>query len=96
MRLFIIFILSGLLVFLVVQMWYFYERGVAASGSLREFQAELEKAKREHTSLEADYEYYQNTANLEKELRGRFNYRDPDEKMIIIVPNQSSSSSTNP
>ena len=35
-----------------------------------------------------------NPANLEKELRARFNYREPGEKLIIIVPQAGSGSSS--
>lgn len=37
-------------------------------------------------NLKADLEYLADPANLEKELRGRFNYKNPGEKLIIIVP----------
>lgn len=37
-------------------------------------------------NLKADLEYLADPANLEKELRSRFNYKNPGEKLIIIVP----------
>ncbi len=90
MRLFIMFILAGLLMFLVGQMWYFYERGEEANRQLKTVEAELEKSKHEQAALMADRDYYKNSANLEKELRARFNYRAPGETMIVIVESASS------
>ena len=93
MRLFLALILVGILVFLGTQVWYFYERSRVAGTELKDIQAQVDKAKTESASLRADYDYYANEANLEKELRGRFNYKLPDEQMIVIVPAVSSSPS---
>lgn len=41
---------------------------------------------RENEQLQADIEYFQRPENLEKELKSRFNYVRPGEKMMIIVP----------
>jgi len=49
MRIAIIVILSVILVFLVVQIWYFYSRGEAATDALSEASEKLDTAK-------ADYE----------------------------------------
>lgn len=83
-------ILVVFLVFLVSQIWYFYGETGAAEGKLGELKAELDEAQSDHEDLKADYEFYLNPDNLEKELRARFNYRSPDEKLIIIVPPRTS------
>lgn len=51
---------------------------------------ELFRAKNDSEKLKADLNYFLKNSNLEKELRARFNYRKPDEKLIIIVPSSSS------
>lgn len=96
MRFFVALILCGILVFLGTQVWYFYERGRAGGVELQGIRAQVDEAKAESASLHADYDYYQNAANLEKELRGRFNYKLPDEQMIVIVPSAPSASGTTP
>ena len=96
MKLVIALILSALLVFFAVQVWYFYERGEAANHAAEQLGAELKKAQNDHDSLNEDYMYYQNEANLEKELRSRFNYRAPGEKMIVIVPATTTPTTTTP
>lgn len=60
------------------------------------FEAAKEKAqsaKSENEALQDELEYLSKEANLAKEIRSRFNYKKPDEKMLIIVP--SASSTTN-
>lgn len=36
--------------------------------------------------IQGELEYLSDPHNLEKELRAKFNYRAPNEKMIIVVP----------
>ncbi len=86
MKAVIVAILIVFLVFLASQIWYFYGETGTAEGELKELQAELDQARSDQEALKADYEFYLNPANLEKELRARFNYRSPGEKLIIIVP----------
>jgi len=43
----------------------------------------------ENLQFQADLEYFADSENLEKELRSRFNYKKPGEKMIIVVPPKS-------
>ncbi len=40
----------------------------------------------ENATLRADILYYSHPENLEKELRKKFNYRKPDERLLIVVP----------
>ena len=40
----------------------------------------------DNNKLKDDTEYFSDPHNLEKELRARFNYRAPNEKMIIVAP----------
>ncbi len=39
--------------------------------------------------LYRDIEYFSDPHNLEKELRARFNYRLPHERLIIVVPKKT-------
>ena len=47
--------------------------------------------RQENESLESQIEYYQAPGNLLKALKSQFNYKEEGEKLIIVVPSQSSS-----
>ncbi|MEK7174120.1 MAG: hypothetical protein AAB759_00455 [Patescibacteria group bacterium] len=86
MRLVIVVLLAGAIVFLGVNVWSFAGRSAAAERTFAEIETRLAKAEADKRLLEADADYYTNPTNLEKELRARFNYRAPGETMIVIVP----------
>ncbi len=93
MRIVIVVITLAFIVFLATQIAVFSGRENAALKQYKNLQVQADKAAEERKDLEAELEYYSNPINLEKELRSRFNYRAPDEKMIIIVPPSTASSS---
>ena len=74
-----------------MQIYSFSGRERQARNDFLELQARLDKAKADNGKFQAELNYYLNPANLEKELRARFNYKSPDEKLIIIVPRSQSS-----
>lgn len=84
-------ILLIFLMFLVSQVWYFYRETEMAEGKLQRLRADLDRVQSDQAELKTEYEFYLNPANLEKELRARFNYRSPGERLIIVVPPQTSS-----
>jgi cell division protein FtsB len=61
---------------------------------LADVQANLTKSQTQETSLQEEVQYLGNPANLEKELRERFNYKKPGETMVIIVPSSTVTTST--
>ena len=46
----------------------------------------LDALYKENITLKEDISYFSNPANLEKELKAKFNYKELGEKMIIVVP----------
>lgn len=88
-RISILFILV-VVVILGVQIFNFKKSNVTARARYEEGKQELFRAKSDAEKLKADLNYFINPSNLEKELRARFNYRKPDENLIIIVPASSS------
>lgn len=57
-----------------------------------DIESRLKEAQIDAMRLRGELEYYSMPENFEKELRARFNYRKEGEKLIIIVPRNSSSS----
>lgn len=64
------------------------------SASADDLRTELDALDSENRTLESDITYYMNPENLVKALKEQFNYRAPDEKLIILVSPASRSSST--
>ena len=89
-----IVVLSLFLIVLGVQVFYFVRQEWQLSGQLADVQANLVKAQTQETTLQNETQYLSNPANLEKELRARFNYKKPGETMVIIVPAAKSTTST--
>ncbi|HUC31137.1 MAG TPA: septum formation initiator family protein [Candidatus Paceibacterota bacterium] len=89
-----IVVLSFFLIILGVQVLSFVGQEWQLGSELADVQANLTKAQSEETSLQQENQYLSNPANLEKELRERFNYKKPGETMVIIVPTASSSASS--
>ena len=88
MRFFVSLFLGVIVVFLAVQAFRLYEQGrdyAAEMVTLKEEQGALDE---ENVALKKDLEYYEDDANLAKELRSRFNYKAPDEELLIVVPEE--------
>ncbi len=94
MKIAAIVVLAILLVFLGVQIYSFVRQSGQLSTAFADVQARLAKAKTDEANLADEKQYLANPANLEKELRARFNYKNPGESMIIIVPLGTSTAST--
>ncbi len=62
------------------------ERGMLES-DVDTLRWKVEGLKSDNSRLQSDIEYLKNPENLVKELKSQFNYRAPDEKLLIIVPN---------
>jgi len=56
------------------------------NAELRAVQEEVGKSLGETAKIRDELEFFSHPDNREKELRARFNYRKPDEKLIIVVP----------
>lgn len=94
MKIAAIVVLSIVIVFLGIQVFSFVKQANQLSDDFASIQARLTKAKADQANLEEEKQYLANPVNLEKELRSRFNYVNPGEKMVIIVPNGNSPASS--
>jgi len=86
MRIILVFILSSALLFLGYEAYSFYVDKNIKNEKLFKLTAELGTIEEENKTTKEKLEYFSHEENLEKELRSKFNYKYPDEKMIIIVP----------
>lgn len=86
--------LSLLFIFIGIHIYSFAAQGRQLSKDFADIQARLTKAKADEANLQEETKYLANPLNLEKELRARFNYKKPGEKMIIIVVPDATSTAT--
>ena len=94
MKIAAIVVLSLFIIVLGVQVYSFVAQEWHLSSELADVQANLAKAQSQETSLQQETQYLSNPANLEKELRARFNYKKPGETMVIIESVGTSTTST--
>ncbi len=95
MRYLAIGVLSLAVVFLIVQVINFSFRVSALSKDDQMVQERLDKASATRDQLQAQLMGYDQSENVEQKAREQFNYRRPDEKMLIIIPPRESATSTN-
>ena len=90
-----IWVLVLLVVLLSFEIYSFWARERKLSSELEEVRARFLKSEQSRDQLKAQLDYYRNPLNLEKELRRRFNYRGPDEKLLIVVPPTTTNATSN-
>jgi cell division protein FtsL len=83
--------LSLVVIFLGIQVVSFVRQTHQLTAAYANAKAALTKAQTDEANLKAEQQYLANPANLEKEIRARFNFVNPGEKMIIITPTATSS-----
>ena len=73
------------LIFSIVQIVKFSGRRHAASAVYEEAKKEYDGAAEDNKKLQEDFRYLSDSENLSKELRARFNYTFPGERILIFV-----------
>ena len=89
MKIAIAVILGIVLIFLATQVFFFFKEEGSLEGTLTDTENRLQQAQLKEQTLSTEVDYLANPANLEKELRARFNYTKPGETMVIIVPSST-------
>ena len=74
--------------YLGYQVYILQSEKLAIKGEFEEIQTQYDELQTDNERLGKDIEYLSDPHNLEKELRARFNYRSPNEKLIIVVPKE--------
>lgn len=63
-----------------------YKEKAEIRAELDSLTSRINVLKEENKELEEKLEYFSKPENLEKELKSMFNYKKPDEQMMIVVP----------
>lgn len=72
--------------FLGYELYQLNLESVEAQKELDGLNSEKEALLQDSDRLKTEIDFFKDPHNLEKELRARFNVRLPDEKLIIIIP----------
>ena len=88
MKLIVSFVILVLVVLIGTQLYRLNNQRVELENRAEHVDSEVAALKSENQKLIADIEYFSNFQNLVKEFKTLFNYRNPGEKLIIIVPKQ--------
>ena len=86
MRFVIIIILIIILIAVLIQAYFILKERDQLKIKLDDLNGRLGVLLKENSDIQSEIEYFSHPENLEKELRARFNYKKPGEKMIIITP----------
>ena len=83
-----------IIVYLGVQTYNIQKQRIELGNEFNEVRAEEQELIQDQERLGGQVEYFSDPHNLEKELRARFNYRLPNEKLITVVPEKEDATST--
>ena len=84
-RLWATIVLAGLLVLFLTQAYSFWGRRSEAQARYDEVRGYLNKAQADNLKLRSDLNYFSDPSNLEKEIRSKFNYKNPGEQAFILI-----------
>ena len=75
------------------QLFQLYRQNKNFEDNLSKISQKAQVLTKENANLMADAEYFSNPENLAKEIRSRFNYKKPGEKLIIgVSPREATTS----
>ena len=89
MKFFLTLFIGAVLVVAIVQVADLYRQRTSLAQEVNSLESKAEKLEQERRALEQDIQYYEEDRNLGKEFKSKFNYKDPNETMVILVPGQS-------
>ena len=82
-------IISVLIMFIFAvgfQLYSLFKTEKEMEAELSVVQGKADYFSKENAELESKIDFLSQSENLEKEIKSKFNYKNPGEKMIIVVP----------
>ena len=70
---------------MLVQVFLVFKNERGLKSDLAQMQEKSDALAKENDDLQKQIDYYSRPENLEKELKSKFNYKNPGEQMMIIV-----------
>ncbi len=88
MRFFFCLFLIAVLVIAGLEVFDLFDQQKALEKEIIKFETQANILDAQNGRLLEDIEYFSREENLLKEFKSKFNYRAPDEKLIILIPGQ--------
>lgn len=86
MKFFLMLFLGAILAVAIIQVVGLYGQRQSLAKELETLETEAQELSKDQRQLQADIEYYGLDRNLGKEFQSKFNYKSPEETMVILVP----------
>jgi Tfp pilus assembly protein PilO len=91
MKIIVLTIIIIFICFILYETYIYYNKLKDKKTEYENLKQKLEQIKKTYSELNSKLKYLSNTQNLLKELRKEFNYKLPDEKFLILIPQKESS-----
>lgn len=88
MRFFLCLFFIAVLVIAGFEVYNLFAQRDSLAQEIETFKTQANILEGQNTRLLEDIQYFSHEENLAKEFKSKFNYRAPDEKLIILIPNQ--------
>lgn len=86
LSIFLGFLLTGLLVFLIVSNWKVAKQRIGISSQIQELEKEAQGLERKHLELQANIAKTETQEYLESIAREKFSLKKAGEKAVVVVP----------
>ena len=81
-------VLAVIVTLMAIQVYNLNNKKTALKTNLEKVTSQTDNLEKENKKLQADLDYFADPLNLIKELKSKFNYKKPGEKLIIVVPKE--------
>jgi len=86
MRIALIIILSIVLIGISAQIYLVLKERNQLKNDLADLNGKMSALAKENADMKSAIQYFSIPENLAKELKSKFNYKEPGEKMMVVVP----------
>lgn len=92
MKILVLTIVFIFLCFLIYEIYVYFNKFQDKKAEYMEITQKSQDIKKNLEDLNSELNYYSKTENLIKDLKKQFNYKFPFEKLIILVPQNNTTS----
>jgi len=86
MKVIILTIIIIFICFIIYEVYIYYNKLQDKKAEYENLKQKLDQVKKTYNEFNSKLNYFGNIHNILKELRKEFNYKLPDEKFLILIP----------